>query len=95
MGTEARTSWIDGTIYPKPFGTKFDSTAEGTFPTIVGVSGLGQTTLFEHEIGTDQINPDGTTTTVTSSITSFDFDLDIEWNIRSILFIYAKNTTRL
>jgi len=78
IGTEARTSWIDGTIYPKPFGTKFDSTAEGTFPEIVGVSGLGQTTLFEHEIGTDQINPDGTTTTVTSNITSFDFDLDLE-----------------
>ena len=78
IGTEARTSWIDGTIYPKPFGTKFDSTAEGTFPAIVGVSGLGQTTLFEHEIGTDQINPDGTTTTVTSNITSFDFDLDLE-----------------
>jgi hypothetical protein len=78
IGTEARTSWIDGTIYPKPFGTKFDSTAEGTFPTIVGVSGLGQTTLFEHEIGTDQINPDGTTTVVPSTITSFDFDLDLE-----------------
>ena len=78
IGTEARTSWIDGTIYPKPFGTKFDSTAEGTFPAIVGVSGLGQTTLFEHEIGTDQINPDGTTTTVPSTITSFDFDLDLE-----------------
>ena len=78
IGTEARTSWIDGTIYPKPFGTKFDSTAEGTFPAIVGVSGLGQTTLFEHEIGTDQINPDGTTTIVPSNITSFDFDLDIQ-----------------
>ena len=78
IGSEARTSWIDGTIYPKPFGTKFDSTAEGTFPTIVGVSGLGQTTLFEHEIGTDQINPDGTTTTVASNIKSFDFDLDVQ-----------------
>ena len=31
IGTEARTSWIDGTIYPKPFGTKFDSTAEAHF----------------------------------------------------------------
>jgi len=78
IGTEARTSWVDGTIYPKPFGTKFDSTADGTFPTIVGLSGLGQTTLFEHEIGTDQINPDGTTTVVPSNITSFDFDLDLE-----------------
>ena len=78
IGSEARTSWIDGTIYPKPFGTKFNPSTEGTFPTIVGVSGLGQTTLFEHEIGTDQINPDGTTTTVASNITSFDFDLDLE-----------------
>jgi len=78
IGSEARTSWIDGTIYPKPFGTKFDSTADGTFPTIVGLSGLGQTTLFEHEIGTDQINPDGTTTTVASNIKSFDFDLDVQ-----------------
>ena len=78
IGSEARTSWIDGTIYPKPFGTKFDSSADGTFPSIVGLSGLGQTTLFEHEIGTDQINPDGTTTTVASNIKSFDFDLDIQ-----------------
>jgi len=37
--------------------------------------GLGQTTLFEHEVGTDQVNPDGSTTTVTSFIKSFDFDL--------------------
>ena len=58
IGTEARTSWIDGTIYPKPLELNLTSTAEGTFPTIVGVSGLGQTTLFE-QIGTDQINPDG------------------------------------
>ena len=34
--------------------------------------------MFEHEIGTDQINPDGTTTIVPSDITSFDFDLDLE-----------------
>ena len=36
---------------------------------------LGQTTLFEHEVGTDQVNPDGTTTTVTSFVKSYDFDL--------------------
>ena len=74
-GTEARTSWIDATIYPNPVATKFDSTANGTFPTIIGLDGLGQTTLFEHEVGTDQVNPDGTTTVVTSFIKSFDFDL--------------------
>ena len=74
-GTEARTSWIDSTIYPNPIATKFDSTESGTFPVIIGQNGLGQTTLFEHEVGTDQINPDGTTTTIKSYVQSYDFDL--------------------
>jgi hypothetical protein len=77
-GSEARTTWIDATIYPNPIATKFNSTETGTFPVIVGESGLGQTVLFEHHVGTDQINPDGTTTTITSYIKSFDFDLNIE-----------------
>ena len=75
-GTESRTSWVDATIYPKPFATKYSSTAAGTFPVVVGQSGLGQTTLFEHEIGTDQVNPNGTTTTVTSFIQSYDIDME-------------------
>ena len=75
-GTESRTSWVDATIYPKPFATKYSSTATGTFPVVVGQSGLGQTTLFEHEIGTDQVNPNGTTTTVTSFIQSYDIDME-------------------
>jgi len=78
IGTEARTSWIDAVVYPNPFATKYDSTATGTFPVIVGEDGLGQTTYFEHHVGTDQVNPDGTTTAVTSYIQSFDFDLKIE-----------------
>ncbi len=75
IGTESRTTWIDATIYPKPFATKFDDSASGTFPAIVGEDGLGQTTFFEHEVGTDQVNPDGSTTTVTSFVKSYDFDL--------------------
>jgi hypothetical protein len=75
-GTEARTSWIDSNVYPNPFATKYDSTSDGTFPVIVGQDGLGQTTYFEHEVGTDQVNPNGTTTTVTSFIQSFDIDLE-------------------
>ena len=74
-GTEPRTSWVDATIYPKPFATKYD-VSSGTFPVIVGQSGLGQTTLFEHEVGTDQVNPNGTTTTVTSFIKSYDIDIE-------------------
>ena len=75
IGTEARTSWIDATVYPKPFGTKLNASASGSFPEVIGEDGLGQTTLFEHEVGTDQVNADGSTTTVTSFVKSYDFDL--------------------
>ena len=75
IGTESRTSWIDASVYPKPSATKFNDSATGTFPVIIGENGLGQTTLFEHEVGTDQVNPDGSTTTVTSFVKSYDFDL--------------------
>ncbi len=75
IGTEARTTWIDSTVYPKPFATKYNDNNSGTFPVIVGEEGLGQTILFEHEVGTDQVNPDGSTTAVTSFVKSYDFDL--------------------
>ncbi len=75
IGTEARTSWIDSTVYPKPFATKFNASASGSFPAVIGEDGLGQTTLFEHEVGTDQVNADGSTTTVTSFVKSYDFDI--------------------
>jgi len=75
IGTEARTTWIDASVYPKPFATKFNDSATGSFPVIVGELGLGQTTLFEHEVGTDQVNPDGSTTVITSFVKSYDFDL--------------------
>jgi hypothetical protein len=74
-GTEARTSWIDAVVYPQPYATKFNSTSNGSFPAVIGQDGLGQTQFFEHEVGTDQINQDGSTTTITSFIKSFDFDL--------------------
>jgi hypothetical protein len=67
---------MDATVYKNPFATKYNSSATGTFPEIIGESGLGQSILFEHEVGTDQINPDGTTTTVPSFISSYDIDLE-------------------
>ena len=75
-GTEARTSWIDAIVYPKPFATKYDASSNGTFPAVVGQDGLGQTKFFEHEVGTDQVNEDGSTTAVTSFIKSYDIDLE-------------------
>jgi len=70
-----RTTWIDSLVYPKPYATAFNSSSTGTFPVIVGEVGLGQTVLFEHEIGNDQVNPNGSTTNLTSYIESFSFSL--------------------
>ena len=70
-----RTTWIDSLVYPKPYATAFNSSNTGTFPVISGETGLGQSVLFEHESGTDQVNPDGSVTTLTSFIQSFSFSL--------------------
>jgi hypothetical protein len=89
-GTEARTTWIDASVYPKPFATKFNDSATGTFPVIVGESGLGQTVLFEHEVGTDQVNPDGSTTTVTSFVKSYDFDLQSQGTVGEVFLAVRR-----
>jgi hypothetical protein len=70
-----RTSWMDTLIYPQPYATAFDSTGTGTFPVVQGQSGLGKTTYYAQETGTDQVNPDGGSTILTSFIQSFSFSL--------------------
>ena len=70
-----RTTWIDSLVYPKPYATAFKDSSTGTFPVISGETGLGQSVLFEQESGTDQVNPDGSVTTLTSFIQSFSFSL--------------------
>jgi len=74
--TEGRTSWMDSKIYPKPYATSYASSDTGTFPTIQGVTGLGGTTYFEHEVGNNQINTDGSSTAISSFVKSYDFDLE-------------------
>ena len=66
---------MDTLVYPQPYGTTFDSTGTASFPTVQGASGLGKTTYFAHETGTDQINPDGSVTVLQSFIQSFSFSL--------------------
>ena len=75
IGTESRTTWIDASVYQKPFATKYISSSDGSFPVVVGQDSLGQTQFFEHEVGTDQVNPDGSTTIVKSFVKSYDFDI--------------------
>ena len=76
-----RTTWIDSLVYPKPYATAFNSSNTGSFPTIIGETGLGQSVLFEHEVGTDQINPNGSTTVLTSFAQSYDFALQTDQGI--------------
>ena len=70
-----RTTWIDSLVYPKPYATAFNDSNTGSFPVIQGETGLGQSVLFEHESGNDQVNPDGSVTALTSFIQSFSFSL--------------------
>jgi hypothetical protein len=73
-----RTTWLDSLIYPRPYATAFNSTSTGTFPAIQGSTGLGQTVYFEHETGTDQVNPNGTTTILTSLLESYNFAINTQ-----------------
>jgi hypothetical protein len=70
-----RTTWIDSLVYPRPYATAYNSSNDGSFPEVIGQDGLGQTVLFEHETGTDQVNPNGSVTALTSFIQSFSFSL--------------------
>jgi hypothetical protein len=73
-----RTTWIDSLVYPKPYATAYNSSGTGSFPAIIGETGLGKSVLFEHETGTDQVNPDGSVTTLTSFVQSYDFSLQTD-----------------
>jgi hypothetical protein len=68
----ARSSWFDSSIFGKPHGTEYDSSA--TSDATVGNTD-GVTTYFEHETGQDQIKA-GARTGISASIQSGDFDLD-------------------
>ena len=89
-GTEARTTWLDASVYPKPFSTKFTSTGTADFPTVIGESGLGKSQFFEQEIGTDQVDETGTVTTVSSFIKSYDFDLQGQGGEAGDIFLAVR-----
>ena len=76
-----RTAWSDSLIYPTPYATAYNSSNTGDFPTVIGESGLGASVFFEQETGTDQVNPDGSTTILTSFVQSFDFALQTDQGI--------------
>jgi len=68
----ARSTWADSSIFGKPHGTEYDSSATSD-ATVGNTDGI--TTYYEHETGTNQIKA-GTTTAIAANIQSGDFDLD-------------------
>jgi len=68
----ARSTWADSSIFGKPHGTAYYSSA--TDDSTVGNTD-GTTTYYEHETGTNQIKA-GATTGISANIESGDFDLD-------------------
>jgi len=69
----ARSTWADSSIFGKPHGTEYDSSA--TSDATVGNTD-GVTTYFEHETGQDQIKG-GTRSAITANIQSGDFDISV------------------
>ena len=72
IGTLARTSWKDSAVFGKPHATFYDADTDSSFDVVGNTDGI--TTYYEHETGTDQVKG-STTTTITSSIESGDFDI--------------------
>ena len=75
-GTLARSAWQDSAVFGKPHATEYDTSSNGTSGSSTFVQGNtdGVSYYYEHEKGLDQIR-EGTTSSITSSIESGDFDI--------------------
>ena len=56
IGTMARTSWVDLSVFPKPLGAKYEPDAtDATISTIYGLT-AGRALIYQQETGTDDVN---------------------------------------
>jgi hypothetical protein len=75
IGSLARTTYYDKTVFDNPYATDFNQSAVPTFPNIQGVTNInGASTLYAHEKGNNQVNSTATTPIV-GSIQSGDFEV--------------------
>jgi len=72
VGTLARTMWRDSAVFGLPHALFYEADSDTSFDVVGNTE--GKTTYYEHETGTDQIRG-GTTTAITASIESGDFDI--------------------
>jgi len=75
-GTLARSAWQDSAVFGKPHATEYDTSSNGTSGSSTFVQGNtdGVSYYYEHETGLNQVK-EGTTTAITASIESGDFDI--------------------
>ena len=76
--TLSRTTWTDYGVYQRPYATKFNTSTNGTTPTVLGVT-AGSSIFYEHEQG---VNDDQSA--MTAFITSGDFDIQDGQQILSL-----------
>jgi hypothetical protein len=74
-GTLDRTTWVGSTVYEQPYATDYNASDAPTFPVVNGISN-GASIYYQHEVGVNQANGDGTTTAIPSFIKSGEFDLN-------------------
>ena len=76
IGSLARTTYYDKTVFDNPYGTKFNETGVPSFPIIQGVTNVnGSSILYAHEKGNNEVNNDDTNAIV-GSIQSGDFEVN-------------------
>jgi hypothetical protein len=79
----ARSSYVDQGVYQLPYATDYNKTALPNFP-IQGITAkYGASTYYAQEIGTDQINSNGTTS-IDAFILSGDFEITNNNNIADL-----------
>ena len=76
----ARTTYEDAKTFPKPYATKWNSSATPTFPIINGVTNTyGATIYYQHEVGTNDVNYNGSVIEpIPAYVESGEFDISSE-----------------
>jgi len=72
VGTLARTMWEDSAVFGSPHATEYTAGNDSSFDVVGNTE--GRTIYYQHETGTDQVQG-GSTTAITSNISSGDFDI--------------------
>ena len=76
-----RTTWVQQGIYSNPYATEYETGEAPTIPVVGGVTN-GASYFWQHNIGTDQVKANGTTTAVQGYVESGDYDISRQEGIQ-------------